>query len=68
MIGSEPSSNNIEMDNQIEQVKVGYDNINMTPYGIMSRFNLWYPKGTLIQQDSDILVTSYEWEKNRPCK
>jgi S-adenosylmethionine synthetase len=68
MIGvPEPSSINIEMDkNQklTEQVKQWvYDNINMTPYGIMSRFNLWYPKYLNTARFGHFGDTSYEWEK-----
>ena len=68
MIGvPEPSSINIEMDkNQklIEQIKQWvYDNINMTPYGIMSRFNLWYPKYLNTARFGHFGDPSYEWEK-----
>ena len=68
MIGvPEPSSINIEMDkNQklTEQVKQWvYDNINMTPYGIMSRFNLWYPKYLNTARFGHFGDPSYEWEK-----
>jgi S-adenosylmethionine synthetase len=68
MIGvPEPSSINIEMDkNQklTEQVKRWvYDNINMTPYGIMSRFNLWYPKYLNTARFGHFGDPSYEWEK-----